>query len=47
MGAGSYTFSSYLTWMEVWKAKLPAAGGKEVWGRSPQRLAILGHLLPK
>jgi len=29
------------------ESKPPAAGGKGVWGRSPQRLAILGDLLQK
>jgi len=28
-------------------AKPPAVGSKGVWGQSPQRLAILGDLIPR
>jgi len=38
LGAWSY---SHILW------SFNANGGRGVWGQSPQRLAILGDLLPK
>jgi len=41
MGAGAHTFSSNLTWTEVW-VEAPAAGGKGVWERNPSAWRIWG-----